>query len=146
MFLLVSKNHRNESAVRSAVVCSIKREMMYFKTNSVIYKHKICAVTTQWLIGSQQGSKTGIEAERFSCMSFTDRQNVSDRLAHVAHLPSSGVEVKSAEVVMQWRNIYSKIVVPCIYSPPWHNSPPSRPGALVIIEALWSHSDTHHSR
>ena len=51
-------------------------------------------------------------------MSFTDRQNVSDLLPHVTDLPSSGVEVKSAEVAVQWRNIYSKFILACIYPPP----------------------------
>jgi len=79
-------------------------------------------------------------------MSFTDRQNVSDLLPHVTDLPSSGVEVKSAEVAVQWRNIYSKFILACIYPPPTRrNSPLQWVRAVLIINASRSHSGTPQS-
>ena len=120
--------------------------MMYCKINSVIYKHTLCAVNTQWLRGGRQDCKTGIEAERVSRMSFTDRQTISDRLPHLAHIPSSEVEIKSAEVAIQWRNIYSEIIVACIYPSPrppaQQPPPPSGPGPYSLPRP-YDHTQTH---
>ena len=53
------------------------------------------------------GRPTGLQNNNLDrkCQPYviTERQNtsISDQLPHLAHLPSSGVEVKSAEVALQ---------------------------------------------